>query len=135
VRYDPSTKKSVWFWDPELKEYFEIPCRNQAVYGYSHEEGDAIAERNRKMGDAMVDKRTIAEAKSRSVARTESAKAVTKSARRGVKGAPKGSPEESVIQTMTKPSAKESSAEAEENPFAKFAGKAISSFNVRVGGK
>jgi putative transposase len=32
VRYDPLSKRSVWFGDPEVKQYFEIPCRNQKVY-------------------------------------------------------------------------------------------------------
>lgn len=40
-RYDPRSIRRIWFWDPDLKKYFEIPISNKEWPDISWSEADA----------------------------------------------------------------------------------------------
>jgi putative transposase len=133
VRYDPNNRRHVWFWDPDAKQYFEIPCRDPERMTMGHEEYSAIKTRKHKAGAAMVDKGKVSASKKRSAEREEKAVQATKSAQRrnkaeGTRGT--GTPTRSTVDEMTVP--KVVPKVDSSNPFAQFEGVKVEPFDVRV---
>lgn len=61
-RRDPRDISSVWFLDPELRQYFKVPFANQAMPSMSIWEYQQARDRAREEGMREVDERQILEA-------------------------------------------------------------------------
>lgn len=82
IRRDPRDISVVYFYDPEAKQYYEIPYRNAAHPPISVWELRAAHQRVKEEGRAHVDEDTIFEAVGRMRERVETAITKTKAARR-----------------------------------------------------
>ncbi|QID19360.1 transposase [Nitrogeniibacter mangrovi] len=84
IRRDPRDISVVYFYDPEAREYYEIPYRNAAHPPISLWELRAAQKRLRAEGEAHVDEEAIFDAVERMRARVEAAVTKTKAARRQI---------------------------------------------------
>lgn len=84
VRRDPRDISQVYFYDPEARQYYEIPYRNTAHPPISVWELRAAQQRVKEEGRMHVDEDTIFEAVGRMRERVEAAITKTKAARRQI---------------------------------------------------
>lgn len=82
VRRDPRLISPVWFWDPEVERYFEIPYRDTTRPPLSLWELRAARQLLVDEGREHIDEVALFEAAARLERRIEEAKAATKRARR-----------------------------------------------------
>ncbi len=82
VRRDPRDISVIYFFDPELKQYFEIPYRNIARPSISLWELRAIRRFLKEQGKEQVDEEMIFQARERMREIEEKARTKTKAARR-----------------------------------------------------
>lgn len=82
-RYDPRNLASVWFFDPELRRYFELPYRNLRNPAVSLWELRHARRVMREEGRQEGDEDALFDTVRRLRRRREDAKAKTKAARRG----------------------------------------------------
>lgn len=94
VRYDPRTIRKIWFLDPVLDQYFEIPLRDTTWPDISWSEFDEHLAAMRKEGNEQVDEAAIKGYVERSRLRAINALELTEKAR---KGSPKKSAPPSVV--------------------------------------
>jgi putative transposase len=92
VRYDPRTIRKVWFLDPQLDQYFEIPLRDTTWPDISWSEFDENRRLMLKEGYREVDEQAIKGYVQRRKLREAKALEATQAARKGKpKSAPPGS--------------------------------------------
>ena len=82
-RWDPRSIKFIWFFDPDLRQYFRIPTRDASRPDISWSEYDEYRTRARKEGDAHVDEERAFAYRQRSRALEAEAAEKTKLARKG----------------------------------------------------
>lgn len=81
-RRDPRDISAVWFFDPEIKEYFKIPLAEQSLPSMSLWEFRQVKERLAAEGRTSVKEIEIGHALAKQRGRVEESKAKTKRARR-----------------------------------------------------
>ncbi|MEX1222407.1 MAG: Mu transposase C-terminal domain-containing protein [Idiomarina sp.] len=84
VRYDPRDMSRIWFFDPQLAQYFEVPYRNMTHRSITLWEIKKAHERLREEGYANIDEDMIFDAIERMEKITQAAIETTKSARKTV---------------------------------------------------
>lgn len=84
-RYDPRTIRRIWFWDPEVKQYFEIPIRDTTWPDISWAEYDEHRKTLARQGETQVDEQAIKGYVQRSKERERSQIALTESVRKAKK--------------------------------------------------
>lgn len=100
-RYDLRTIRMIWFWDPEARQYFEIPVHNTAWPDISWSEFRTRHRAMVKEGMRHVDEAAILGYTVRSKAREAEAFAKTRAARGAkAKSAPKGAARSPANQAM-----------------------------------
>ncbi len=83
-RRDPRDISVVWFFDPDLRQYFRVPFANQALPPMSVWEYRQARDRAREEGMKAVDERRVLEALEELRERTRESAARTKKARRSL---------------------------------------------------
>lgn len=83
-RRDPRDISTIWFFDPDLEQYFRIPFANQALPSMSIWEFKQAQDRARKEGMKDIDEDQLLDALSEMRAIVDSEAAKTKSARRAL---------------------------------------------------
>ncbi len=142
IKHHPRYPRSVWFLDPELKQYQKLDCDPRIAGGdgtewdrMSVEELMAIDARDHAEGDAMEDKEAKRGYRVRSAERQAKAVASTKRARSQSKASrtPAGdkTADRSRIEKQMEPQT--ATPQDSSNPFAAFAGKKVRAFNVSGG--
>ncbi len=81
-RRDPRDISAVWFFDPDLKEYFKIPFANQSLPAMSVWEHQAAKDLLKKQGAQPGDQRMVLRAVTELRSKVEAAQEKTKKARR-----------------------------------------------------
>lgn len=81
--YDPRTIRKIWFWDPEVKQHFEIPLKDTTWPDISWSEYDEYHRAMVKEGKEQVDEAAIKGYVQRSKVREQAEVEKTESARRG----------------------------------------------------
>lgn len=81
-RWDPRSIKFIWFFDPDLKQYFRIPTRDPSRPDISWSEYGEYKDRAKKEGDSHVDEEAVFAYRQRSRARETQAGEKTKLARK-----------------------------------------------------
>lgn len=81
--YDPRTIRHVWFWDPQLKQYFQIPVRDTTWPDIGWSEFNEYYQAMRKEGHEQIDEAAIRGYVARSKAREQVAVEKTQSAKAG----------------------------------------------------
>lgn len=84
IRYDPRDMSRVWFFDPQLEEYFEVPYRNMTHRSITLWEIRKAHQRLREEGYANIDEDMIFDAIERMEKITQAAIETTKAARKKV---------------------------------------------------
>jgi putative transposase len=82
-RWDPRSIKFIWFFDPDLKDYFRIPTRDPSRPDISWSEYEEYKSRVKKEGDSHVDEEATFAYRQRSKAREETASESSRLARKG----------------------------------------------------
>jgi putative transposase len=91
--YDPRTIRKIWFWDPEVKQHFEIPLKDTTWPDISWSEYDEYHAAMTKEGNGHVDEAAIKGYVQRSKVREQQEVEKTEAARRGKpKSADKNAP-------------------------------------------
>ena len=81
-RRDPRDISSIWFFDPELKQYFKVPFANLALPAISFWEYQQIRNKLRREGNDSVNESQLLQALTDQRTLVESSKEKTKTARR-----------------------------------------------------
>lgn len=81
-RRDPRDISYIWFFDPEIRQYFKVPFANQALPSMSIWEYKRARERMKQIGDTKADENRVLSAITELRALVESSKEKTKKARR-----------------------------------------------------
>lgn len=81
-RRDPRDISAIWFYDPDVKEYFKVPFANQALPSMSIWEYQQAREATRKAGQAAANEHQILQAITELRNKVEESKEKTKKARR-----------------------------------------------------
>lgn len=81
-RRDPRDISAVWFYDPEVKQYFKVPFANQSMPSMSFWEYRQACEAIRKEGKKSINEHLILQAISELRSHVEESKEKTKKARR-----------------------------------------------------
>lgn len=82
-RYDPRTIRTLWFWDPEVKQYYPIPTRDTTWPDISWSEFDEYYKAMVREGYSHIDEPAIKEYTKRAKAREQEALEKTRAARKG----------------------------------------------------
>jgi putative transposase len=81
-RWDPRSIRFIWFYDPELKQYFRIPTRDPSRPDISWSEFNEYKKKMKREGDSHTDEESVFNYRQRSLAREQAALENTRLARR-----------------------------------------------------
>lgn len=134
IRHHPQMRNKIWFLDPEVKQYFEIPKYppDETDDGLGYEEHLIVEKLKHKKGLEMEDKEAKRGYRQRSKEREQQAVKATQKARRAQKGVDKSmrpaAKETSEIESRMRP---QSPVEGDSsNPFAALSKKPLPGFPV-----